>query len=122
MIITLPKDLVQIEKTHKSYKKRFGFNRENNRMIMPRDLINLFDSTTYGVDIWVSRKEKSVYLKFVPKDKAYFSFSNSNGYVGCADLFRWLSDQEVPVFDDYEYTDYQIDKKNKIVKVNLERK
>lgn len=121
MIIALPKDLIKIEKTRKSHKKRFSFNRKTNRMTIPREILDIFSSKVYGVDIWVSKKEKCAYLKFVKKEDAYFSFNNANGYVVSKDLFNWFQNQEIPIFDDYDYIDYQIDKKNKIVKVNLER-
>lgn len=122
MIITLPKDLVQIEKKKREHKKRFSFSKDVNRMILPREVMDLFPADKLGIDLWVSNKEKSAFLKFVPKEKAYFSYNNTNGYVSCSDLFKWLANQEIAVFSDYDYTDYQIDKKNKVVKVNLVRK
>lgn len=122
MIITLPEDLIQIQKTKKPYKERFSFAPLYNRMSIPRELIQLFPSKNYGLDIWVSKKEKAAFIKFVPREKAYFSYRNVNGYVGCSDLFKWFSNQEIAVFANYDYTDYQIDKKNKVVKVSLVRK
>lgn len=122
MIITLPKDLIQIHKTRKQAKDCFSFKESYNRVTIPQKVYDMFSGKNYGVDIWVSKKEKAIFLKFVPKEKAYFAFNNSNRYLGCADLFKWLHIQEIPTFDDYDYTDYQIDEKNKIVQVNLERK
>lgn len=122
MIITLPEDVIRLEHSSRKDKKRFGFSKQFHRMTMPREVLRVFDSKKYGIDIWISKQEKSVYLEFVPKEKGQFTYSNSNGYVGCKDLFKWLEYQEIPVFDDYEYTDYQIDVKHKMVKVNLERK
>ena len=121
MIITLPKDLLRIEKSKRDHKRRFSFVAKCNRMVLPREILEMFSSLKYGIDLWVSKKEKSAYIKFVPKDKAYFQYNNTNGYVGCSDLFKWLADQEIPVFADYEYSNYVVDKKNRVVKVNLVR-
>lgn len=122
MIIELPADLVKIEKVRRAHKRRFAFNKKCNRMILPRELVELFPREKYGIDIWVSQKEQSAFLRFVPKEKAYYSYNNANGYIGCADLFRWLQQQDIPIHDDYDYEDYQVDTKNKVVQVKLVRK
>ena len=122
MIITLPEDLVKIEKTRKPRIKCFRFVENAKRMVIPGELMEVFSSEEYGIDVWLSPKEKAAYFKFVPKEKAFFRFNKKNGYVGCASFFQWAHNLEIPLFDDYMYEDYQIDKKNKIVKVNLERK
>ena len=122
MIITLPNDLVRIEKTRKSRTKCFRFVEKSIRMVVPRELVEMFSGEKHGIDVWISPKEKSAYVKFVPKEKAYFRFNKRNGYVGCAAFFQWAHNLEIPLFDDYLYNDYQIDEKNKIVKVNLVRK
>lgn len=122
MIITLPDDLLRIEKTRKSRIKAFRFIEKGMRMVIPGELVEMFSSEKYGIDVWVSPKEKSAYFKFVPKEQAYFRFNKKNGYVGCAAFFQWAKNFELPLFDDYLYDDYQLDKKNKIVKVNLVRK
>ena len=82
----------------------------------------MFPRTQYGIDIWVSKKEQSAFLKFVPKEKAYYSYNNANGYIACSDLFRWLQQQDIAIHDDYDYQDYQVDQKNKVVQVKLVRK
>lgn len=121
MIISLPKDVIKIQRAHKPMRVRFAFDEEHGRMAIPGTLVAMFSSETYGIDLWLSKKEKCAYLKFVPKQKAYFNFNARNGYVGCSDLFKWAHNLEIPLFKEYEYTDYVIDKKNKMVKVNLER-
>lgn len=120
MIITLPKDLLKLEASRaKASLKSFRFSRENYRLIAPKEVRELFPSL--GVDMYVSRKEKSLYILFGDKKKTQFSMNPQNGYVGCKALFDWFSNTEVPVFDNYQYENYQIDKKNKRVRVQLER-
>lgn len=121
MIITLPKDVVEIKRTFKkSGIKAFRFAKDFNRLTCPREIITLFSNL--GADMFVSKIEKTLYLSFGPKEKTQFKINPRNGQMACKDLFTWISYAEVPVFDDYMYDDYQIDTKNKIVKVKLVRK
>lgn len=91
-----------------------------NRLIVPKEVRETFPDQ--GIDMFVSKSEKSLYLTFAPRTKTQFGMNYRNGYVGCKALFEWFTNTEVPVFDDYHYENYQIDKKNKIVKVKLVRK
>lgn len=120
MIITLPKDIEEIKISRKVGVKAFRLSRSNGRLTVPREIIGIFKNL--GVDMFVSKSEKSLYLTFVPKNQSQFKISQANGQISCRKLFEWLSYAEVPVFDDYLYGEYQIDTKNKIVKLNLVRK
>lgn len=120
MIITLPKDLLKITCGKcKNAMKAFRFNSSLNRMIIPQEVRESFPNL--GVDLFVSPKEKSLYIAFEKRDKTQFQVNQRNGYVGCKKLFEWAVNAETPIFDDYLYTDYQIDKRSKLIKVKLER-
>lgn len=89
-------------------------------MIVPQEVRNSFPDC--GLDLFISPKEKTLYIAFVPKEKAQFQVNGRNGYVGCKKVFEWAANAETPIFDNYEYSNYQIDKKNNIVKLELKRK
>lgn len=121
MIITLPKDVIEIKRGKaKDAMRAFRFVPLLNRMIIPQEVRDLFPRL--GVDLFVSPKEKNLYITFGAKDETQFAFNKRNGYVGCKKLFEWLANAETPIFDDYQYEDYQVDRRNKIVKLSLERK
>ena len=120
MIITLPKDVIEITRGRsKDAMKAFRFSYNINRMVIPQEIRDFFPNC--GLDLFVSPKEKSLYISFGSKEKTQFSVNRRNGYVGCKKLFEWAANAETPIFEDYHYDDYQIDRKNKIVKLNLER-
>lgn len=121
MIITLPKDIIEIKM--RSYRigiKAFRFRQQLNKLTVPQDIRKTFEGS--GVDMFVSPSEKCLYLTFVNKQKAQFKVNPANGQISCKDLFVWIRNAQVPVFDNYLYDDYQVDTKNKIVKLNLVRK
>lgn len=121
MIITLPKDVIQLKTLRaKAPLKSFRFFRELHRMVIPRDVREVFYGL--GLDMFVSKSEKSLYISFGPQKKTQFSVNPRNGYVSCKALFEWIANTEMPVFDNYEYKDYQVDKENRMVKIKLERK
>ena len=120
MIITLPKDIIKITRASKKDRiKAFRFNASRNRAIVPHDVVDMFKGL--GIDMFVSPKERCLYLSFGSSGQTQFSVNPKNGYVGCKKLFEWARNAEAPMFEDYLYEDYQIDRKNKIVRVNLER-
>ena len=121
MIITLPKDVMKLETSRaKPALKSFRFCRQHHRLIVPKEIREMF--TGLGLDMYVSKAEKSLYILFGDKKKTQFGMNEQNGYIGCKALFDWFSNTEVPVFDNYQYENYQIDKKNKRVRVKLVRK
>ena len=121
MIIALPKDIIKVPTGKgKGNLQAFRFNSKINRAVVPHEIINCFPNM--GVDMFISPGEKCLYLSFGKKEKTQFGVNPRNGYVGCKNLFQWAKNAETPIFDDYHYDNYQIDKKNKIVRVKLERK
>lgn len=121
MIITLPKDIIQVRRMHSKKKiNAFIFSSKNRRIFVPWEVRDAFPNL--GCDMFVSPKEKSLYLTFGKREETQFRVNQRNGYVGCVQLFEWFRNANVAVFEDYQYSDYQIDKKNKIVKVKIERK
>lgn len=121
MIIALPKDIVQIHTgKSKSGVKAFRFKPDLFRMIIPSEIVAMFPGL--GIDLFVSPGEKCLYLSFNTKNLTQFQVNSRNGYVGCKKLFEWAVNAETPIFDNYRYDNYQIDRKNRIVKVKLERK
>lgn len=120
MFLKLPSDAVQLcHYRAKEPKKSFRFSSEHNRMSVPADIVCTFKG--YGCDMFVSPSDKCLYLSFGPREKTMFSLNNKNGYVSCKQLFEWAVNAETPIHDKYEYKEYIIDKKNKIVKLKLER-
>lgn len=121
MKIILPKDIVKLGACKaKTALKSFRLSKEHYRLIVPKEVRELFPDL--GLDMFVSKSERSVYISFGLKQQTQFGMNYRNGYVGCKALFEWLNNAELPVFDNYQYDDYQIDKKKKIVKIKLERK
>lgn len=120
MKITLPKDVVKMA-PQRSPKKidAFRFSRQAKRMIVPIEVREIFPGM--GVDMYVSKSENSLYMTFGPKGKTQFLVSSKNGYVGCACLFTWFTNAGVSVLDRELYPIYDIDRKNKIVKLKLVR-
>lgn len=121
MRITLPKDVIRM--TPKRLPKgaaSFRFYRDHSRMVVPMEIRDTFPGM--GVDMFVSKSENSLYLTFGPKEKTQFSINKRNGYVGCKCLFDWFSNAGVTVMDKEEYEKYDIDKKEKIVRLKLVRK
>lgn len=120
MIITLPKDIIAITPSRSKKKiNAFRFNSQHHRATLPNDVVESFSKL--GVDMFVSPKEKCLYLTFGKREKCQFHFHPRTGYLSCKKLFEWAVNAESPIFDNYLYTDYEIDKRNKIVKLKLER-
>lgn len=120
-MIKLPKDLIQVHRQRGSRPNTyFKISKSKKRVTVPKHIIEMFPKL--GVDMYVSPEEKCLYLLFVPRDKSQFVINVHNGLIGCTDLFKWLNNVNLPVFEDYQYSEYEIDTKNKIVKLNLVRK
>lgn len=120
MKIILPKDVVKMAPKERLKKiNAFRFSRQAKRMIVPIEIREIFPDM--GVDMYVSKSENSLYMTFGPKGKTQFSVSSKNGYVGCACLFSWFINAGVSVLDRELYPVYDIDRKNKIVKLKLVR-
>lgn len=120
MFLKLPKDAMKLcHSRAKEPKKSFRFNSQHKRASVPTEILNTF--TGLGCDMFVSPGEKCLYMTFGKREDTLFGLNNKNGYICCKKLFEWAANAEVPIFDNYEYKDYVIDRKNKIVKLKLER-
>lgn len=121
MRIYIPKDAVALAASRcRKGVQAFRFSRANNRLLLPREVLNCFPDM--GVDMFVSPTEKCLYLTFVDKKRAMFYVNQHSAYVSCKSLFEWATNADVAIHEDYKYRDYVIDKTGKIVKVSLERK
>ncbi len=120
-MIKLPTDIIQIKKMRGGKAvDYFQISKQKKRITIPRKFINTFKER--GLDMYISPEQKSLYLLFVDRKKSQFVINEHNGLVGCSDLFNWLNNTNIPVFEDYEYSEYEVDEKNKIVKLKLVRK
>lgn len=121
MQLSLPKDAIRLlQSRSRSAAKCFRFKTERWRVTIPYDIVRTFPDM--GVDMFVSPKEQCLYLSFGKKDDTQFRVNQKNGYTNCKKLYEWAANAEVPIHDDYVYDDYIVDKKNKLVRLNLKRK
>lgn len=120
MELKLPKDAIYLSHYRGMTLKAFRFNSDVRRAVLPKELIETFPNM--GVDMFVSPGEKCLYLTFGPKEKTQFRINKKSGYVVCKKLFEWSANANVPIHNDYRYTNYAVDKKNKIVKLDLTRR
>lgn len=117
-MIKLPNTAIAIKKmTGAKAYTYFRINPLHKKLIIPRHLVQQFRGL--GIDMYISPEECSLYITFVPRERCQFSVSNSNCIVCCGDLFKWLHNCDITVFSDYAYDDYEVDIKNKIIKLNL---
>jgi len=121
MRIYIPKDAVALT-TYKCRKgvQAFRFKRSNNRVSLPREIINCFPDM--GADMFVSPTDKCLYITFVDKKRAMFYVNRRSAYISSKSLFEWATNANVSIHEDYQYRDYVVDKTSKTVKVSLVRK